>query len=128
MSREQLRNTGTEVNGMSKLSISSSLVAATAAAVAAVGWAVFADQLANDGWTSGGGTAWLGVFACVASVGVYVVVVALAAGRHLIAALGLLFVAASPTVFAYPLNIIVLLMAAGEAWRAVASRTHAMQS
>jgi hypothetical protein len=42
--------------------------------------------------------------------------------------LGLVLVAASPTVFAYPLNIIVLLMAAAEAWLAFTGRSHRMSS
>ena len=98
------------------------VAAVVAASTTAIGWAVVADQLAADGWTKGGGTTWLTVLACVATAGVVLAVPALLAGRHLAAAICLLLVVASPTVFAgYPLNAAVLVfefIEAGAAWSA----------
>jgi hypothetical protein len=45
-------------------------------------------------------------------------------GRHLYAALALAVVALSPTVFAYPLNVVILALAIVELFGSAARRTH----
>jgi hypothetical protein len=72
------------------------------AAVAVIlGWAVFADQLHQDGWTGGGGTLWLLILAMTATAGALIAIVARQADRHWWTAVGLAAAAASPVVFAY---------------------------
>jgi hypothetical protein len=82
-----------------------------AVGVVICGWFVAVGQLTNDGWTSGGGTAWLLVCACVATIGASFAVPALIDGRHGWAAAGLALVIVSPTGFAYPFNALVLVLA-----------------
>jgi hypothetical protein len=90
-----------------------------AVGVVLLGWTVCIDQLATDGWTSGGGMAWLLALAALATIGAVTVTRALLAGRHGWAAIGLVFTAASPTVFLYPLNVLLLILAIIEAIRAI---------
>ena len=80
----------------------------------AVGWVVVVPQLRNDGWISGGGTAWLLTMALIASAGALVAVMSRRAGRHGWVALGLFAVAVSPTVFAYILNALVIALTVTE--------------
>lgn len=70
-----------------------------------VGCAVAIRQLAVDGWTRGGGTGWLLATAVIATIGTLLVVVH---DGHAQRCIGLLAVVASPTVFAYLLNIVLL--------------------
>jgi hypothetical protein len=86
-----------------------------------LGWLVFAHQLASDGWLNGGGTAWLLALAAVATVGALVSIAALTSGRPGWASLGLTITAASPTVFAYPLNLLLLILAIIEAALAIST-------
>lgn len=72
----------------------------TAAVAVILGWAVFADQLHQDGWTSGGGTLWLLILAVTATAGALIAIVARRADRHWWTAVGLAAAAASPVVFA----------------------------
>jgi len=83
-----------------------------AALAVGVGWAVFAGQLQQDGWISGGGTLWLLILALIATAGLVITIVARRAGRHWWTALGLAAAAVSPVVFAYipTLVLIVLVM------------------
>lgn len=93
-----------------------------AAITVVVGWVVVVDQLVRDGWGEGGGTAWLMLFAVVASIGVVAVAVGRAPDAHALRAVGLVAVAVSPTVFAYPLNAVVLVFALIEV--ALLARAH----
>lgn len=87
----------------------------------ALGWAIFIGQLATDDWVSGGGTAWMLVLAALATVGVVTAIPALWSGRHGWAAVGLAITAVSPTVFAYPLNVLLLILAVVEATHAISA-------
>jgi hypothetical protein len=89
-----------------------------------VGWVVFADQLRTDGWISGGGTAWVLAAVTVASAGAIVAIWARRSGRHAWTAVGLAAVAASPTVFAFMLNLVVVSLAATEQVLATKHRDH----
>ncbi len=83
----------------------------TAAVAVGVGWATFAGQLQQDGWISGGGTLWLLILAMVATVGLVITIVARRARRHWWTAFGLAAVAASPVVFAYIPNVVLIVLA-----------------
>ncbi|MDQ1484945.1 MAG: hypothetical protein QOJ62_638 [Actinomycetota bacterium] len=83
----------------------------------ALGWTVALDQAVRDGFTAKGGTAWLIALAAVATAGAIVAIAA--RQRHAVAAIGLFLVACSPTVFAYPVNVLVLLFALAELIAAV---------
>jgi phosphoglycerol transferase MdoB-like AlkP superfamily enzyme len=82
-----------------------------AAATAAVGVLVAVDQFVRDGWGPGGATAWLVLFAVIATVGVIAVFTARRPTARGLRAVGLVAVALSPTVFAYVLNVLVLALA-----------------
>lgn len=86
-----------------------------------LGWAFVLDQIVRDGFIAGAGTAWLIALAALATAGILLVVAA--NRRHLVAASGLALVACSPTVFVYPINILVLLFALAEL---VAAVNHAL--
>jgi cytochrome bd-type quinol oxidase subunit 2 len=77
-----------------------------------VGWIVVFDQARHND-NSGNGTAWLLGFALVATAGAAVTLMARQRQRAL-RGLGLLIAVASPTVFAYPLNIALALIACAE--------------
>ena len=79
-----------------------------------VGWTVSVRQLLYDGWIPGGGTGWLLAFCVVATLGAVTALFAQTRGNHGWAALALLLVTASPAVFAYVLNVLVLALAAVE--------------
>jgi hypothetical protein len=84
----------------------------------ALGWAVALDQAVRDGFTAkGGGTAWMIALAVVATAGAIVAIAA--RQRHAVVAFGLFLVACSPTVFAYPVNVLVLVFALAELVAAV---------
>jgi hypothetical protein len=70
-----------------------------------VGWVVSLGQFGTDGWANGGGTGWLLFLSVVASAGGGVALLGRRAGRHGWTALGLFAAALSPTVFAYPMNL-----------------------
>jgi len=94
------------------------------AAVAVIlGWAVFADQLHQDGWTSGGGTLWLLILAVTATAGALIAIVARRADRHWWTALGLAAAAASPVVFAYLPSLVLIVLAVVEI-RLALTRAH----
>jgi hypothetical protein len=92
-----------------------------AAATALLGWIVVGDQFASDGLTHGSGTFWLGAFAAAGTAGV-VVLFRARPDSHWIRAAGLALTAFSPTVFAYVLNIALLIIGLVEVALAVASR------
>jgi len=98
------------------------LEAVVALATVAVGWLVFADQLSNDGWSAGGGTGVLLAAAVVATAGAAIAVMARRVGRHAWTAIGLALVVLSPTVFAYVLNLGVIVLAVYEVLIAVRHR------
>jgi hypothetical protein len=85
--------------------------AGTPAAAVILGWAVFADQLHQDGWTSGGGTLWLLILAVTATAGALIAIVARRADRHWRTAFGLAAAAASPVVFAYVPSLVLIVLA-----------------
>jgi hypothetical protein len=85
----------------------------------AAGWLVFADQLRSDGWIAGGGTGWLLAAAVLATSGAAIAVTARRSGHHAWTATGLALVALSPTVFAYVLNLAVIVLAVYEVLIAV---------
>ncbi len=96
-------------------------VAALATGVVSYGWLVAVDQLSAAGWVDGG-TAWLFVFVAVATVGAAAALVGVRTGRHSLAAVGLLVAAVlTPTGFGYPMNALLLIAAAAEAWAALRS-------
>lgn len=78
-----------------------------------VGWFIVLSQAAGDGWVNGG-TIVLLTCAVIATAGAVLAYRSLLAERHGWAALGLALVTVSPTVFAYPLNLIVLILAMAE--------------
>lgn len=88
----------------------------------AVGWAVAVQQLVRDGWIEGGGTAWLFAGAAVGTLGLLVVFAAGKPDARGFRALGLVLAAVSPTVFAYPLNALLLVAAVIELAVAVRAR------
>src|SRR5438067_1286333 len=92
------------------------------AATIAVGWVAASTQLTGSGWISGGGTLVLLVLAVASSAGGSFGIYSAFRGRAAPAAVGFLVAAASPTVFAYPLNAAVVLIAAGEAYTAHMAR------
>ncbi|MDX6256509.1 MAG: hypothetical protein QOJ11_2843 [Frankiales bacterium] len=94
---------------------------ALAALTVLVGWADVVGQL-RSGSGRGDGDGWLLGFAVVATLGLTVLLVAQRHGRHLYAALALVLVAVSPTVFAYPLNLAILALVVVELFRSVAGR------
>jgi hypothetical protein len=81
------------------------------------GWFASLRQLVQDGWISGGGTAWLLLAAGAASLGGLAGLLAAARGRPGWAAVGLLIAAAAPTGFACALNLVLVSLAAAEAAR-----------
>lgn len=90
--------------------------------IVAVGWAVAVGQLADVGWLSGGGSSWLLVLATVATLGAILLTWSASRRSHLIAAFGWTLIAMSPTVFAYPLNLLAVVLGAVELGRAVIER------
>lgn len=74
----------------------------------AVGWIAAVDTVTNGG-NETSGNALLLTFAIIATVGACIAYFAWRAQHRTLVALGLLLVVASPTVFAYPLNVAVLL-------------------
>jgi hypothetical protein len=80
---------------------------ALAALTVLVGWGAVVGQLRTAG-SPADGTAWLVGFAVVATLGLAGLLVAQRNGRHAHAALALVLVALSPTVFAYPLNLLIV--------------------
>jgi hypothetical protein len=97
----------------------------TVAVTVLFGWLVSAGQLLRDGWTAGGGTAWLLAMSAIATLAAWMMFAAQRAGRHGWTAVGLAAVAVSPTVFAYILNVAILVLALVEIGLAVANRRHA---
>lgn len=100
-----------------------------AAAVVLIGWVVVTHQWATDD-VSGGGSVWLTLFAVAATVGAVVVFGARDVDQHGLRAVGLAAAAVSPTVFAYPLNVLVGVLAVVELVAAVSGkkRTHELVS
>jgi hypothetical protein len=98
----------------------SRVTAASAVIVALVGWAFAAYQLVTDRWV--GATALLLVAAVGATVGASVVVVAVIRARVGALIAGLLLVAVSASVFAYPLSAVALLLLVTYTGRAISQR------
>jgi hypothetical protein len=80
---------------------------ALAALTVLVGWGAVVGQLRTAG-SPADGTAWLVAFAAVATLGLAGLAGAQRHGWHVQAALALVLVALSPTVFAYPLNLLIV--------------------
>jgi hypothetical protein len=97
--------------------------------VVLIGWVVLTRQWATDD-VSGGGSVWLTLFAVAATVGAVVVFGARDVDQHGLRAVGLAAAAVSPTVFAYPLNVLVGVLAVVELVAAVSGkrRTHELVS
>lgn len=74
---------------------------------------------------AGSGAAWMAAFAVVGVIGLVVVGRGLQTANRRLAVAGLLLTALSPTVFAYPLNLILLLIAGAEAVYGGRRRTRA---
>src|SRR4029078_2834983 len=87
-----------------------------------MGWVVAIQQLLEDGGTAGGGTASLLVFALLATFGAAGAARLHQRGHVTASGICLLVVVASPTVFAYPLNVAVVVVALALIGRALAGR------
>jgi hypothetical protein len=94
----------------------------TVAVTLLVGWMVSGGQLLRDGWIAGGGTAWLLVLSAVATLAGAAAFVAQRTEGHAWTAVGLVVVAVSPSVFAYPLNVALLVFASIEVGLAITNR------
>ena len=92
------------------------------AATVLTGWVVAIQQLLEDGWIAGGGTASLLVFALLATFGAAGAAWLHQRGHLTASGACLLVVAASPTVFAYPLNVAVIVVALALIGRGLAGR------
>lgn len=92
-----------------------------------LGWDTALRQL-SEGSGSDSGTAWLLALAAIATLGATLLIAAQGRHRHLLAALALVLVAVSPTVFAYPINVVVLALAITEVACGVRSRPAAIAS
>jgi hypothetical protein len=106
------------------------LVAAERFAVAAtvlVGWFTVVDQAIHDGFPSGGGTLWLALFAAGATGGAAILFASRHPHQHGLRALGLALTALSPTVFAYILNIALVVLAVIELALTVAAKRRPRQ-
>lgn len=82
-----------------------------AAVTILLGWFVGLRQLATDGWINGGGTGWLLFLALVASLAGGGAFWLQGRDHEEAAAVTFLVVAVSPTVFAYPLNLVIVVAA-----------------
>ena len=98
------------------------------AATVLMGWVVAIQQLLEDGWIAGGGTASLLVFALLATSGAAGAARLHQRGHVTASGVCLLVVAASPTVFAYPLNVAVVVVALALIGRGLAARLAAGRS
>ena len=88
-----------------------------------VGWAVGLEQLLDEGWIAGGGTGWLLGAALLATIAAAAVAWLDRRGRPGTAGVCLLVVAViSPTVFAYPLNVAVIIVALVVIGRSITTR------
>lgn len=77
-----------------------------------VGWAAGLKQLLDEGWIAGGGTGWLLGAALLATIAAAAAAWLHRRGSPRAAGVCLLVVAvSSPTVFAYPLNVAVIIVA-----------------
>jgi hypothetical protein len=101
-----------------------SIERAVAVVTVLVGWLVVLSQLLGDGPSTHTGTAWLLVLAAIATGGCSYFLIAQRAGQHGRIALGLMLAALSPTVFAYPLNAVLLVFAVLETSRLIAAKRH----
>ena len=82
-----------------------------AAATVLVGWWAALQQLLRYGWIAGNGTGWLLGFALLGTLGAAAAEWLYRLGHSATSALALLVVAASPTVFFYPLSVAVIVVA-----------------
>jgi hypothetical protein len=98
------------------------------AATVLMGWVVAIQQLLEDGWIAGGGTASMLVFALLATFGAAGAARLHQRGHSTASGVGLLVVAASPTVFAYPLNVAVIVVALALIGRGLTGRLAAERS
>lgn len=89
----------------------------------AVGWVYSLHQMASTSGDSSG-TAWLLGLAAIATLGAGMAFRARQRRHSALVACGLLLVAVSLTVFAYPLNVAVLLCALAQLWVHRGDRTH----
>ena len=88
-----------------------------------VGWAAGLQQLLDEGWIAGGGTGWLLVAAILASSAAAAAAWLYRRAHPRAAGVCLLVVAvSSPTVFAYPLNVAVIVVALVVIGRSIATR------
>lgn len=101
--------------------------ALTGVVLVAIGWGIFADQLVANSM-NGSTIAWLLAFLCLATFGGVLAVHSLSTRRHALSAAGLVLVAATPTFFAYALNVVVLLMTVFELAMTIARHSHAVVS
>jgi hypothetical protein len=76
-----------------------------------VGWYAVTDQLLEDGWIAGGGTAWMFAFAIVASLGAVAWIKMRTRGPTSGVAASLILVSLSPVTFAYPISVGLLSLA-----------------
>lgn len=77
-----------------------------------VGWVAALQQLLDEGWIAGGGTGWLLGAALLATTAAAAAAWLDRRDHHRAAGVCLLVVAtSSPTVFAYPLNVAVIILA-----------------
>lgn len=81
---------------------------------ALLGWNAFIDEARFHEWAIKGGTGWLLALAIAGSCGAVLVAVAARADVHVLTAFALCLTALSPTVFAYPLNVVLVLLAISE--------------
>lgn len=88
-----------------------------------VGWAAGLKQLLDEGWIAGGGTGWLLGAALLATIAAAAAAWLNRRGRPRTAGVCLLAVAViSPTVFAYPLNVAVIIVALVVIGRSITTR------
>jgi hypothetical protein len=79
----------------------------------AIGWDTSLRELANGSGVQSG-TMWLLALSFIATVGGVLLFAAHRRSQRLLAGLALVLVAVSPTVFAYPINILVVALAVAE--------------
>jgi hypothetical protein len=97
---------------------------AVSVATALLGWNAFIDQARFYQWTITGGTGWLLALAIAGSCGAVLVAALARTNLHILTAFALCLTALSPTVFAYPLNVVLLLLALSEVVLAVRRGRH----
>jgi hypothetical protein len=89
-----------------------------------LGWNAFIDQARFYEWNITGGTGWLLALAIAGSCGAVLVAAVARTNLHLLTAFALCLTALSPAVFAYPLNVVLLLLAISEVVLAVRHGRH----